>query len=53
MSLDKDENGKVVWKFNLEAIKYMIENNLIAQIEPKPFSGKSLLIHGQNSEYVK
>ncbi|XP_054168219.1 protein ABHD11-like [Oppia nitens] len=55
MSLHKNEESeKLFWKFNLNSIKHMLENEYINKIEIKiPFNGPSLLVHGQQSDYVK
>jgi hypothetical protein len=54
MSLDKDENGNIIWRYNLPGIKEMIQRKYINELKiEKPFTGETLLIHGQKSDYVK
>lgn len=54
MSLRK-ENGMFKWRFDAANLSKMVQNGFINQINVrKPFSqGKSLLIHGEYSEFVR
>lgn len=53
MSLRK-ENGIFKWRFDVTNLDKMVQSGFINQISVrKPFSGKSLLIHGEHSEFVR
>lgn len=53
MSLRK-ENGKFKWRFDATNLDKMVQNGFINQINLRqPFLGKSQLIHGEHSEFVR
>lgn len=53
MSLRK-ENGKFKWRFDAINLDRMVQSGFINQINLRqPFLGRSLLIHGEHSEFVR
>lgn len=56
LNLVKDERGWFVWKFNLNAIRTMLERNYINLFECNPsqqFTNPALFIYGGKSNYMK
>jgi len=53
LSLAKNDQGQFVWKFNVDALEYMLKAKAIMKVDiTAPFPGEALLIHGTNSEYI-
>lgn len=54
MSLYKDTDGAIKWKFNTDALKVFVTKRMIDKVQTdKVYPGPTLIIHGEQSDYVK
>nr|XP_027196201.1 protein ABHD11-like [Dermatophagoides pteronyssinus] len=54
LNLYQDKDGKIKWHFNTRALEMLVRNRMAHQLDTnKPFNGKSLIIYGEQSDYVR